>query len=193
MPTHELGDLGLAQRVAAGDEQALEMLYERYADSLFAFVVHQLAGPRQNAEDIWQDSLVAAFQSIGSYRGQARFFTWLCGIARHKIIDHLRRQRRSPVEQFSDLPEPRLSALIAAGPLPEEIVANRANRVRVVEALACLPQSYRTALTARYADGLNVGEVAAQIGRNYKATESLLSRARAAFRSVMRKLEEESR
>jgi RNA polymerase sigma-70 factor (ECF subfamily) len=193
IPADEPSDEVLVQRAASGDEQAIEILYERYADSLFAFIYHHLDGDRPDVEDIWQETLAAAFRSLGSYRGQAHFFTWLCSIARHKIADHLHRQRMCPAEQFSDVPEPRLSVLVAGGPLPEEVLMNRANRVRVVEALARVSQNYRLALIARYGDGLGVEEVATLIGRTYKATESLLSRARSALREAIGELEEESR
>jgi RNA polymerase sigma-70 factor (ECF subfamily) len=70
------------------------------------------------------------------------------------------------------------------GPLPEEILALKGTRLRVVEALAVLPDDYRRALVARYADQRSVGDVAKLLGRNYKATESLLGRARTAFRAA---------
>jgi RNA polymerase sigma-70 factor (ECF subfamily) len=184
-------DLGLAKRVATGDETALAIFYRRYADLLYAFIYHLLGGSRSDAEDVWQDTLLAALHSLPSYRGECRLPTWLCGIARHKIADHFRRQGRAATDVFSDVSEVRLSALLSSAPLPEEVVMRQATRVRVVEALALLNEDYRTALVARYTDERAVGEVAQMLGRTYKATESLLSRARAAFRVRLAALEEE--
>src|SRR3974390_2228031 len=87
-------ELALARRVADGDESALSALYERHAESLFAFVCHHLDGARPDAEELWQDTLAAAVRALPSYRGQSRFFSWLCSIARNKIADHCRRQSR---------------------------------------------------------------------------------------------------
>jgi RNA polymerase sigma-70 factor (ECF subfamily) len=185
-------DLTLARQVTDGDETALAAFYARYADPLFAFIYHHLDESRPDAEDIWQDTLLAAIRALPTYRGRSRLFTWLCGIARHKIADHLRRQGRSVAEVFSDVPQAELAALIGAGALPEEVVARQATRVRVVEALATLRDDYRTALVARYADEQSVDEVARQLGRTYKATESLLSRARVAFQEALARLETES-
>jgi RNA polymerase sigma-70 factor (ECF subfamily) len=185
-------DLTLARQVTDGDETALEAFYARYADPLFAFIYHHLDESRPDAEDIWQDTLLAAIRALPAYRGRSRLFTWLCGIARHKIADHFRRQGRSVAEVFSDVPQAELAALIGAGILPEEVVARQATRVRVVEALATLRDDYRTALVARYADEQSVDEVARQLGRTYKATESLLSRARVAFQEALARLETES-
>jgi RNA polymerase sigma-70 factor (ECF subfamily) len=185
-------DLTLARQVADGDETALEAFYARYADPLFAFIYHHVDESHPDAEDIWQDTLLAAIRALPTYRGRSRLFTWLCGIARHKIADHFRRQGRSVAEVFSDVPQAELAALIGAGTLPEEVVARRATRVRVVEALATLRDDYRMALVARYADEQAVVEVARLLGKSYKATESLLSRARVAFQEALARLETES-
>lgn len=185
-------DLTLAREVTDGDETALETFYARYADPLFAFIYHHIDESHPDAEDVWQETLLSAINALSAYRGQSRLFTWLCGIARHKIADHFRRQGRSVAEVFSDVPEAELAALIASGTLPEEVVAQQATRVRVVEVLVTLHDDYRTALVARYADEQSVDEVARRLGRTYKATESLLSRARIAFQEVLARLETES-
>ena len=182
-------DLSLARRVAAGDEAALKSLYARCADPLYAFICHHLDGASPDAEEIWQNSLLAGLQSLGRYSGQSRLFTWLCGIARHKIADHFRRLGQ-PVAAFSEMRAEQLAALFDAGPLPEEILAQKDTRIQVVRALGTLPANYRQALVARYADGCSVDEVAQLLGTTYKAAESLLSRARKAFRATFRKIEE---
>ncbi|MGA2062403.1 MAG: RNA polymerase sigma factor [Thermoguttaceae bacterium] len=177
-------DLSLARRTAAGDQSALALLYERYADPLFAFICHYMGGSRADAEEIWQDTLLAATQSMESYNKQSRFFTWLCGIARHKIADRLRCRGKLAIV-FSQVSNKQLAALLEKGPLPEDILAGRETRLRVVEALAELPAEYRTALTARYAQQRSVDEVARLLGKTYKAAESVLSRARTAFRTIL--------
>jgi RNA polymerase sigma-70 factor (ECF subfamily) len=186
----ELSDGELARRVAAGDEGALEVFYERYADPLFGFIYHHLAPQRADAEELWQETLLAALRSIGAYQGEGALFTWLCGIARHKISDYYR-HRAHEADLFADVPEAEIAALTSSLPLPEEVVLRRATRVRVVEALGELPPAYREALVARYVDSREVEEVGRLLGRTYKATESLLSRAREAFRAALTRLERE--
>jgi RNA polymerase sigma-70 factor (ECF subfamily) len=127
-----------------------------------------------------------------TYQGKSRLFSWLCSIARHKIVDHLRRQGRRPSEVFSDLPENQLSKLSSSSPLPEDVVLHSSTKTRVVEVLTMLPDEYRDVLVARYADGKSVGEVAQIIGKSYKATESLLSRARVAFKANLSRMEDEA-
>lgn len=180
----------LVKRIVAGNESALKALYERYADPLFAFIYQHLNRSRPDAEDIWQDTFLAALRALPTYRGQSRLFTWLCGIARHKIADFMRRQGRSLTVPLSYVPEGKLSVLIASTVLSEEMVREQATRIRVIEALGVLQDDYRSALIARYIDDQSVDEIAQQLDRTYKATESLLSRARAAFQAALIRLEE---
>ena len=177
-------ELALAKRVTDGDEGALNALYERHAESLFAFVCHHLDGARPEAEEIWQDTLVSAIRALPSYRGQSRFFSWLCSIARNKIADHWRRKSRKS-QNFLLMPPEDLAQVMDDGPVPEELLRQRATCVRVVEVLSLLPSDYRTALVARYADGHSVEEVARILNKTYKATESLMSRAKEAFRRAL--------
>ncbi len=174
-------DLAVVRRIVAGDEGALNSVYACYAGPLYAFIYHRMGAKREDVEDVWQDTWLAAFRSFPTFTGNSRLFTWLCGIARHKTADFLRRSQRMDeirVDEPADDPAP----LLDSSPLPEEIVEGQAVRLRVVAAMAFLPDDYQSALIARYADGHSVEDVARMLGRSYKATESLLSRARSAFR-----------
>ena len=175
----------LASRAAAGNEVALATLYDRYADSLFAFIYHRLHGNRADAEDLFQETWLAALRFLRSYRGQTPMFFWLCGIARHKIADHFPRRARVMSAGDPKISGNRLSALVDQAPLPEELVERTETRTTVVKALALLPTEYRAALMARYVNGQSVGEIANELGRSYKAAESLLSRARTKMREAL--------
>ncbi len=177
-------DLKLAREVAAGSEAALARFYERHADALFAFILHLGAVGRQDVEDLWQESLLAALESIDTYRGDSALFTWLCSIARHKVLDSLRKLSLEH-ERSLDMNQAELLGRIDSAPLPDDLLIGQHTKIRVVLALAALPDQYRRALVARYADDHTVEEVAAMLGRSYKATESLLSRAREEFRKAM--------
>ncbi|MBN1584100.1 MAG: RNA polymerase sigma factor [Anaerolineae bacterium] len=188
-----MDDPRLVKRIIAGDERAVDVFFERYADLLFAFIIHRMDGERAEAQDVWQETLIAALGALPTWREESKLFTWLCAIARHKIADQYRRQGRAVSTAFSDVSKVRLSALLADGPLPEDVIVHRATQVRVVEALGALREDYRRVLVARYAQGCSVKQVARILGRTYKATESLLSRAREAFRKVLADLEEEKK
>jgi RNA polymerase sigma-70 factor (ECF subfamily) len=184
-------DLDLAARVAQGDAGAFDDFYARHADLVFAFIYHLMNGARADAEEIWQDTFVAALRALPGYRGQSQLSSWLCGIARRKVIDFHRR-RGGTRELVSSEPPEELLDLMDSGPLPDEVLQQGATCARVVEALARLPLDYRRALIARYVDGQPVDEVARRLGRSYKATESLLSRGRAALRDLLGSIPHES-
>jgi RNA polymerase sigma-70 factor, ECF subfamily len=173
----------LVRCIVAGDTNALEQFYERYADALYAYIYHGLGGAKEDAEDIWQESLLAAIRGLDAFQGQCRLFTWLCAIARRKIADHFRKLGRSfdtlSVEPIEDRAE-----LIDRAPLPEAWVQAKTTRMHVVAVLQTLPDDYRQSLVARYAHEKSVKDIARLLGKSYKATESILSRARSAFKAA---------
>lgn len=177
-------DLRIAREVAAGSDRALRDFFERHADALFAFIAHRSEASREDVEDLWQECLIAALAAIHTYRGDSALFTWLCGIARHKIAD----RARAPGTRCEQPLEPGarpLADAIDTGPLPEDLLQRADTRTAVVEALMTLPDAYRRALVARYVDEQPVAQVAVMLGHGYKATESLLSRAREALRRAL--------
>lgn len=180
------GDLNLARQITSGDEKALADFYKRHADPLFGFIFHKLDGSRSDAEEIWQDTLLAALRALPTFRGESRLFTWLCAIGRCKVIDHLRRSRKQTLSLEGDNEE-RMNALLDSGPLPEEIILSDAHRAEVIRIMQDLPGEYATALMTRYGEELSVEDTALLLGKSYKATESLLARARKAFQDLYEK------
>ena len=179
-------DIVLARAVASGDAISLRSFFDAYADLLFAFLRHRMDGSRADVEDAWQETLAAAVRGIGSYRGESSLFTWMCGIARRKAADAARRAGRQGFE--ADAPD---APSIGENPF-DEIVAERGDvKARVIEVLGGLPTDQRTALVERCVHRRNVPDIARRLGRSYKATESLLSRAREAFRAAWEEREHE--
>jgi RNA polymerase sigma-70 factor (ECF subfamily) len=181
------GEITLAYKARGGDSLAFQQIYEHHSRSLFAYIAKSLEGSLEEVEDIWQETWIAAVDSLQGYRGESRLFTWLCSIARHKIADHFRKKGRKEKLISQDCLEI-ISRRLDAEPLPEEFLTEKAVHLRVIETLMALPPDYREALTLRYADELSVAEVASKIRRNYKSTESLLTRARKAFQTEFTRL-----
>lgn len=193
MTNEELSDLDLARGVSNGDEEALKSLYDVYADLLFAYIKHLLSeAPRVAVEDIWQETLLSTIRGMSSFRGDSRLFTWMCGIAKRKVADY-RRQRKTSINLNCSTAMNNLGYLIDKDVLPEDYVLQQATRRHVVEVLGSIRPKYQKILTQRYINGLRVEEIAKSIGKSYKATESLLSRARQGFKSSFIKLSKEER
>ncbi len=87
----------LVERALSGDEGAFGELVEPLRKPLFAYV-YRMVTLRQDAEDLLQDVLIRVLQNLPSFRGEARFKTWLFGIATHVCMDHLRAKNRWRVE-----------------------------------------------------------------------------------------------
>ncbi len=179
-----ISDLELVQQILAGEAWAMDAFYQRYFSRLYRFVYYQVGGSHDDAQDVLQDALVAAINSLGSFRGESTLYSWLCGVAWNKAADFRRREYRvAQLEQraLRDLHERRA---VEPGPMPDHALLEEENKERVHETLSALPDHYRQVLVLKYAEGLPVEDIAHIMHRTFKSTESLLTRARSAFRKT---------
>jgi len=175
-----MNDAALARRLVAGDESAFDEFFADYFPRLYRFARARLDSDAE-AEDVVQTTLIKAVRSIHTYRGEAALFTWLCAVCRREVVRWRERAGRAPVRLFEDDPEVR-AALETMACEPEGEL-RRKELSRLVQAtLDHLPGRYGEVLEWRYIEGATVGEVAERLGVGYKAAESLLTRARQAFR-----------
>ena len=87
----------LVERAREGDQNAFNSLLEPWRRPLFGYI-YRMVTLRQDAEDLLQDVLVRVLENIREYRGEARFKSWVFGIATHVCLDHLRKRKRWRVE-----------------------------------------------------------------------------------------------
>lgn len=179
-----MSDQRLAARVLAGEPGAFEEFFEGHAPALYRFALARLGHDPDAAEDVVQRTLQQAIRRLATFRGEASLLTWLCTICRHEIGAYFERTRRQPlsVELIEEHPEVRaaLESLSRGG--PEEALLRHELARRVHAVLDALPPHYTSALEWKYLEGLPVKEIAARLGLGGKAAESLLTRAREAFR-----------
>jgi RNA polymerase sigma-70 factor, ECF subfamily len=183
-----MSDIELARRVLTGDGSASETFFAEYFPRLYRFARIRLGGDQQGAEEVVQTTLIRAVRKLHTYRGEAALFTWLCALCRREIHDWLvQRGRSATLFLREDLPATRL-ALDAAARLASadpESEAGRRELSRLVQVtLDQLPKRYGQALEWKYVEELSVDEIAQRLGVGYKAAESLLTRARQAFREA---------
>jgi RNA polymerase sigma-70 factor (ECF subfamily) len=185
MPTE---DVALTRRVLAGDAVAFEEFFDRYFPRLFRFVLPRLDGNEDDTEEIVQRVLIRATARLGSYRGDAALFTWLCTFCRHEIAAfRTRADRVREVSLFDDGPEmvAALEALSTISPDDPEAQLRRRELSSLVQlTLDHLPSRYGDVLEWKYMQDLSVSQIADRLGVGYKAAESLLTRARGAFRDA---------
>ncbi|MEP6812458.1 MAG: RNA polymerase sigma factor [Actinomycetota bacterium] len=150
------------------DADSFRRFYEDALPRVYGYLLQRCGGSAAVAEDLTQETFLAAVTELKKGRPVDAPVAWIYGIARHKLLDHYRRQERLERRR---LREP------AAEPAPPHEADDRA-----LAALAAVPATQRIALVLRHVDGLSVPEVAAALGRSIEAVESLLARGRVGFK-----------
>ena len=172
-------DSRLIRAMARRDTAAWTKVYERHVGDVFGLVYHLLGADSPTAEDVSQEVWLLAVEGFDRFdpvRGSIR--DWLLGIARHCV---LRRHRTVAGRDPAEFPD-RNSDALSAPELLERV--ERADMVRA--GLLCLQEDRRQVLLDKYVAGASVAEIAARTNRSVKAVESLLSRARAQLRDLLR-------
>jgi RNA polymerase sigma-70 factor (ECF subfamily) len=176
----------------AGDQRAFDDFFKASAPRLVAYIARRSALDPATLEDIVQSALIKAVHHLESYRGEAALFTWVTEICRHELADEHRKAKRRPAHLSLEEAEPvaRLESQLRA-PASQEPAAQfqaRMEREEVMKVLDSLPTNYALALEAKYGDGLSVEAIARQLGVTDIAAQSVLARAREAFRQRWREL-----
>ena len=155
-------------------------IYHRALPQVYGYLLPR-CGSAAVAEDLTAETFMAAVAATRRDDPPEVTVPWLVGVARHKLVDHWRRvarEERSLAAAEASVDDP------WQDPWEEWLDAEAAHA-----ALARLSPQHRSALTLRYLDGLPVAEVAGHLGRSLHATETLLTRARAALRRVYQEQE----
>ncbi len=185
-------DLKLVKRVLDRDRAAFDEFFASYFSRLTRFCAARVQ-KSDVVEDIVQETMVKAVRSLHSYRGEAQLFTWLCQICRNEISTWYRRngQREARLMSIDDDPAVR-AALESIGVDLQEDLSHRLAITDLVQlTLDYLPDNYGKVLEWKYVEGLSVAEVAERLGVGRLAAQSLLARARKAFRACFRDLQSE--
>ena len=180
-------DQVLVQAMLAGDERAFATFFETYFPRVFRFALPRLNRNHDATKDVVQSTLIKAMRALGTWRGEAALFTWLCQICRREIADQVRAQRRysDKVVPIEDSAEVRAALESIEAPSADDPLrrADRAELKRLVHAvLDRLPNRYGEALEWKYVEGYSVEEIGQRLGIGQTAAQSLLARARLAFR-----------
>ena len=177
----------LHQAILRGNEGAWNVLFQRHFGLLYRYVYVRSRKNREMTEDIVQECWLVAVRRIGSFEPErAPFQAWLQGIARNVLLNHRRRRQR--------LHEMERSTESGAEHGTPRTQAEKIDTAELVSlALTSLSPAYQEAIAAKYGEGLTVAEMAARSGKSPKAVESLMSRARAAFRREYKQLDDETK
>lgn len=166
------------KKVLAGEKGAVTKLYKEYVPAVRRYVVGKLAN-KQDVEEVVQDTFMSILDSLPLYRGDASPKTWMLSIARHEVLDYYRKRYvRKVVEKTLPLFEEVVGELTS----PEFEMKKQQIKIDFRRAYKSLSQEYQDILSYRYELGMSVKEVAHKMRMTFKATESLLYRARIALK-----------
>jgi RNA polymerase sigma-70 factor (ECF subfamily) len=158
-----------------GDLAAYDRLVAAYQDRIYQ-AAYRITGHREDAWDAAQEAFLRAFKALRSFRGEARFSTWMTRIAVHAALDVVRRRpAHSPVP----------AEVRAEGGDPTDDVLRRDQQRRVQQAIAALPPDHRTVVVLRDVQGLRYDEISRALGVPVGTVRSRLSRARESLRIAL--------
>lgn len=177
-------EAALIERARRGERQAFDRLVERHLERTWR-VVWGIVRQREDAEDVVQEVFLAAWRSFGSYRGEARFSTWLHRIAVTRSLNHLdraaERVRRAsdPVEASDD------ARWTDPAPSPLQELAATELSQRLTRCLEKLPGAWRAVISLRDAEELSYESIAEALGIALGTVRSRLARARIALKTCV--------
>ncbi len=182
-----IDDRELVRRLLRGDEAAFDRFVSDFYPRLYRFVYRRVGGNADTALDVVQATFAKVITRIASWRGEASLFSWMCGFCRFEIAAVWREEAHNVAD---DDPAVRavLESLSSVQETPDLDYERKELGQAVRVALDHLPRRYAAALEWKYSSGLSVREIAERLAMTPKAVESLLTRARQAFREAFTEL-----
>ena len=177
------------------DRGAWRDLYECTVQAVYAHALYRVAGDREGAEDVTQEVFVRAIEFIGNFEGDEEAVpVWLKGIVNRIVARQLRRLNPVAARTISlDAPREDGGSIDVADDLPgpEARLLMDEECLRTNAVLSSLLPQWQQVLRLKYYDGRSVVEIASRLDTTPKAVESLLSRARQAFREAYERVDHE--
>ncbi|HXZ79018.1 MAG TPA: sigma-70 family RNA polymerase sigma factor [Terriglobales bacterium] len=183
-------ELQLVNAAKAGDISAFEELVRRYDRNVFRIAQH-ITQNREDAEDVVQDAFMKAYENLGQFQGQSKFYTWLVRIAVNEALMKLRRRRPERMVSLDEevrTEEDSMPREIADwSPNPEQLYNQSELRDILGKTIQGLPPSFRTVFVLRDVEGLSTEETAEALDLSIPAVKSRLLRARLQLRERLNK------
>jgi len=173
-----------------GDVAAFEQLVRRYDRNVFRIAQH-ITQNREDAEDVVQDAFLKAFQNLGQFQGQSKFYTWLVRIAVNEALMRLRRRRPERMVSLDEdvqTEEDSMPREVADwAPNPEQLYTQAELKDILGKTIQGLPHGFRTVFVLRDVEGLSTEETAEALNLSIPAVKSRLLRARLQLRERLNK------
>ncbi len=178
-------DNALVRRMAAGDESALGLLYDRWSPLLHS-VARRIVTDPDDAEEVVEEAFWQAWRQAGRYEaGRGGVSTWLTMIVRSRALDRVRARGRIREERWAELPEPSPGESESVPVAPDASAEQDEQRRLIAAAVAQLPAEQRETVELAYFRGLSQSEIAAALGQ---PLGTIKTRARLALQKLRESL-----
>jgi RNA polymerase sigma-70 factor (ECF subfamily) len=178
----------LIREAQAGSKDAFRAVVEAYQKRA-CWVAYGLLGNYETAREIAQEAFLRVFRALHRFDTNRSFYTWLYQIVVNLCIDHMRKEGSAKKFSLNDIGEPMSSGVRVGNAVasPDASVEKKELRERVHEVLEQLPPPYRTVLSLRDIQGLELDEIAEIVGSNNATVRWRLFQARKIFRQIWEK------
>ena len=163
-------DQELLARVVGGDHDAFNQIMRNHEDRVFS-VCLRIMGNREHALDATQETFLTAFRKADQFKGNSALGTWIYRIAVNTCYDQLRKQKRRRTDPIPDHLDPTDHSA-------EDEVEAAGLRPEIMEALAAIPQDFRSAVVLSDIEGMGLPEVADVLGVPVGTVKSRVFRGR---------------
>jgi RNA polymerase sigma-70 factor (ECF subfamily) len=177
-----IADSELVTRAVAGREDSFEELVRRYQRPIAAYV-YRMVGNYEAALDLTQEVFIKVYNSLGRYRSEFKFSTWIYKIAHNSAVDHLRRystREQSLINEFDG--EQRELTVESRRISPEQEYAGKERRAEIEQVVGGLPAAYKELVLLRHSYDLSYDEIAEVTGLPLGTVKNRLFRAREVMR-----------
>jgi RNA polymerase sigma-70 factor (ECF subfamily) len=165
----------IARGLRRRDPDLLDRLIEQYQHRLLRYLIH-LAGNRELAEDLFQETWIRVLERGHQYDGKHEFSTWLYAVARNLTLDYLRKKSAVSLDGLMQNDEHTPLEPADTRPAAWEVVQQHEQAERINAALVSIPVEYRETVVLRFQEGLALEEIAAVTGAKVGTVKSRLYR-----------------
>lgn len=171
---------GESRQLTEDDQQAFHALYLKYHHCVYSTCLRMTKNVSES-EDLAQDIFVRLFRTVGTFRGESAFTTWLHRVTVNHVLMHFRK-RKLRAESMTDDEE---SVAYKSAEIPAPMRTKIVDRILLSEVIAKLPEGYRQAIILHEIEGLEHREIAQRRGRSVGTSKSQLHKGRAMLRKLI--------
>lgn len=195
-PAPDPGDADLIARCKTGDRNAFDELIRKYEKKVYNFA-YRLCGNHEDAGDIASETFVRLYNSIGSFRGDASFLTWLFRVITNIYLDERKRQKARPRQSLEEMIELEETSLVRQiedpQPGPEDLLQAGERTDLLQAAIEALPEYQRVMIVLYHTENRSYEEIAELMQLPIGTVKSRLNRARLTLRERLGPMKEHFR